>query len=465
MVDAERGSAENERVAELMEHTIDVPVLAEAVERQPAADAADTLEQLEDEAADILEQMDDQPAADALAEMEAPLAASVIDDLLSEDKTKYAAHLLEIMAPDDGADLLQSLDDHSQERLLSLLAPTAAVRLRQLAAYDEESAGGMMTTDFVSVREKMTVAQAIDKIRSQQLPPGLHHLLAVDAQRRFVGVVSLRTLLIARPDDRIEDVMSRAVHAVRTTMDREEVASQFDRYDYYMLAVVDDDDRLLGIVTVDDIIDIIRAEQTEDVQKTVGAGRGEAVYSTLQQKLKGRFPWLFVNLFTTGIAALIVLQFEGLIDQLAILAVLMPVIAAQAGNAGHQSLAVTLRGIVLDEVRRERVWPLIFREALVGLLTGLVLGLFLCAALALAGSSEMIPDASWKLGLVVALSMAISTCCGTLAGASIPLLMRRFGIDPATASAIFLIMVTDAVAFATFLGAANISAAWLGIPG
>ena len=320
-----------------------------------------------------------------------------------------------------------------------------------------------MTTDFIALRDDMTIESAIDAVRQHEIPRGIQHLMVTDAAGVLVGVISLRMLLLNRSELRLSDVMDDSVVAVRFDLDQEQVAQQFDRYDYYMMAVVDYDDRLLGIVTVDDVIDIIRAEQTEDVQRTVGAGAGEAVYSGLGEKLRGRFPWLFVNLFTTALAALVVMQFEDLIGQLAILAVLMPIIAAQAGNAGHQSLAVTLRGIVLDEVRQERVWPLVTRELIVGLLTGAALGLVVMVLIGLMAASPWLDGASWPLGAVAAFAMAVSTVAGTLAGVSIPLLMRRFGADPAMASAIFLIMITDAVAFATFLGTARLSAHWLGI--
>jgi magnesium transporter len=214
-----------------------------------------------------------------------------------------------------------------------------------------------------------------------------------------------------------------------------------------MMPVVDLDDRLIGIVTVDDVIDIIRAEQTEDVQKTVGAGAVEAVYSRLGEKLRGRFPWLGVSLVLTCLAAAVVLIFHEMIREHTILAWLLPVIAAVVGNAGHQALAVTLRGIVLDEVRRERVLPLVSREAMVGLVNGAALGAVICLMLML----PVVPGASWQLGLVAGISITIAMVVGTLAGACIPLIMRGLGIDPAQSSAIVLILITDAVSFTTLL--------------
>jgi len=440
-------SAQDERVAELIEHTIDVPVLAEAVEQQEAADAADTLEALaEEEAADVLEQMDDRAAAEALAEMQAPLAASVMQDLVDEDLA-YAGRLVQVMAPDDAADLLQGMAPSYREEVMAAVPLGSAAALRKLIGYDRESAGGMMTTDYLALRQDMTVGEATEIIRGQIVPEGVQHLLVVGDDGRLVGIVGLRDLLLSGSGRRIGDLMQETVKAIRVGVDRETVAREFDRYDYAMLPVVDLDDRLIGIVTVDDVIDIIRAEQTEDVQKTVGAGAVEAVYSGLGEKLRGRFPWLGVSLVLTCFAAAVVLVFHEMISEHTTLAWLLPVIAAVVGNAGHQALAVTLRGIVLDEVRRERVLPLVSREAAVGLVNGAALGAVIFLMLML----PIVPGASWQLGLVAAISITVAMVVGTLAGACIPLVMRGLGIDPAQSSAIVLILITDAVSFTTLL--------------
>ena len=452
-------SPTDERVERLLQYSIDVPVLAEAVGMQEPADAADTLEQLEEEqAADVLEEMDDEAAADVLSEMNRPLAVSILDDLIDQE-IAYAALLLEQMAPDDAADILQALDAERRARLLSQVDPDLARKLSQLMRYGEETAGGLMTTEFLALRDGMTVAQAIEHIRGSPVPEHQHSALVTDSRGLLVGVVPLRKLLLARPTETIGSIMERSVDFVRAAVDREEVAHHFDRYDYDMLPVVDDANRLLGIVTVDDVIDIIRAEQTEDVQMMVGAGAFEAVYSPVSEKLRGRFPWLGVGLVTTGLAAVVVLQFEQMIARVPMLAVCMPVVAAVAGNTGNQALAVTIRGIVLDEVRRDRVWPLILREGIVGLMNGLLLGLAIFLILSLLG--EMSSLGGWKLGVLAGSATAVSMAIGGVAGCGIPLLMRRVGIDPAAASSIFLIMITDAVSFYTLLGSAAWFIGWL----
>ncbi len=447
--DVAETSPHDERVAALLEHSIDVPVLAEAVEQQEAADAADTLETLpEEEAAEVLEQMDDQSAAEALAEMQAPLAVRVIEEEIDED-ISYATKLIELMAPDDAADLLQEIGDSYREEVLAAMPLATATKLRELIGYDPETAGGLMTTDFLVLNDDLSVAKAVDRLRAQDLPKVVQHLLVVGADNRVVGAVGLRDLVLGQPDQSLSEIMNPTVKAVRPDVDREEVAREFDRYDYSMLPVIDLDDRLIGIVTVDDVIDIIRAEQTEDVQKTVGAGAQEAVYSGVMEKFRGRFPWLMVSLVMMVPTAWIILGFEDLIRQAPILAMLMPVIAAIVGNGGHQALAVTQRGLVLEEVRRERILPLLVREWTVGLMTGFVLGAIILLGVGLLSLRST--SASWLLGAVTGVGTMVAMSVGTLFGSVIPMLMKRLGFDPAQSSAIFLIMITDAVSFGIIL--------------
>ena len=434
---------QDERVAQLLGHTIDVPVLAQAVEKQEAADAADTLETLdEDEAAEILGQMDEQAAAEALAEMQTPLAVHVIEDLIDEN-LPLAVNLLGVMAPDDAADLLQEIGDSYREQVLSGMSLVTAAEYRKLIGYDAQTAGGLMTTDYLTLKDNQSVSSAIEKLRAQELPQGVHHLLVVGEDDRVVGAVGLRDLILSQSKTLINEIMNRTVKALRPDVDQEEVAREFDRYDYSTLPVIDLDGRLIGIVTVDDVIDIIRAEQTEDVQKSVGAGAFEAVYSGIGEKLRGRLPWLGISLAMTCGAACVVFFFEDLIKQQPMLVFLMPAIAAVVGNAGQQALMVTLRGIVLDEVRKERILPLLWRETLVGMVSGIVLGSILCLFIGLL--------AGWLLGAVAGMTMALAMTMGTLVGAGVPLIMRRLGFDPAQSASIFLIMITDALAFSFLL--------------
>ena len=451
-------SPEDERVADLMSHTIDISALATAVTKQKAADAADTLEDLDDvEAAEVIELMEDQAAADALAEMEVPLAVTIIKDLSEDDRTQYASTLLSLLAPDDAVSIIRGLEEEFVEPLFAFIPVSSASKLRNLCDYEEESAAGIMTTDFVSLPEEITIAEVVGILRDRELPEHVQDLPVINKNDELVGVVSLRALLIGMSDATVAEIMKHKVAAVHSDTDREQVAREFDRYGYEMLPVVDASNRLLGIITVDDVIDIIEEEQTEDVQKTVGAGAGEAVYSGVGEKLKGRMPWLIVSAIMMLPATYVVLGFESMIKEVALLAVFMPLIAALAGNAGHQALAVTLRGIVLDEVRPDRIFPLMRRELIVGLVTGITIGGSVAILLWLFGDGEL----ASRLGVIFACAMVVSMGVGTFTGAAIPLVMKRLGADPAQASAIFLIMITDAVAFSTLLGFAWIALRWM----
>ena len=455
-------TVEDRRVAELISAGAEAPELAEAVEAQEAADAADTLEQLpESEAAEVLGEMDLEAAAEALAYMTPALAVGIFEDL-ADEQPELGGRLLEEMAPDDATDLLQRLDAATRSRILATITAGPAARLRELLRYSKESAGGIMTTDYVAVRAEMTVAEAIEAIRRADIDEDTSYAFVIDRRGHLDGTVSLRALLLADPASRIREIADRRVDAVPPDLDREQVAREFERYDYVVLPVVDDAGRLLGIVTVDDVIDTIRAESAEDAQLMVGAGREEGAASPFLEKVKSRLPWLLVNLFTSAVAAMVVLQFEGLIAEIAVLAVLMPVIANQAGNAGQQSLAVTLRGIVLEEVPRSGSMRLFLREGGVGFVNGVCCGVLVGSAIALIEHFAHGGD-SWRLGVVVAIAMGVALTIGCLTGAAIPILLRRAGADPATASTIFLTMVTDSMSFLTFLGLASALSGWLGV--
>ncbi len=452
---------EDRRVEELLQHSIDVPELAEAVEAQDAPDAADTLERLgESQAAEVLGEMQVETAAEALAHMLTPLAVSVLEDLIQEDP-QYAGKLIEEMAPDDATDLLQSLPDEDRDRLLGMLGKVEAVQLRKLLDYEERSAGGMMTTDYLAVRDTMTVAEAVEAIRRSETESEWIHVFVVDWKGTLRGRVTMRRMLLARPEQKVIEIADSPVDAVHPDLPRDDVAREFEKYDYLVLPVVDEAHRLLGVITVDDVLDSIREESTEDAQTMVGAGKEEAVFSSATEKFKSRFPWLVVNLFTSSLAAIVVLQFESLIASIAILAVIMPVIANQAGNAGQQSLAVTLRGIVLDQVRPQTARSLVLREGMVGFINGSINGIAVGVVVALIEHFTQRGMPALGLGLIVTVAMTIALTVGCVVGTAMPLVLRRVGADPATASTIFLTMVTDSMSFLTFLGLAKLLSSWL----
>ncbi len=460
----EQEAGPDEIVEALLEERAAPETLASAVADQEAPDAADTIERLErDEQAELVQRMENPAAADALAYMPAELASTVVEDLADDE----AAALIALMDPDDAADILQLLPEERRSVLLGLLHPRRAAVLAKLSLFDPESAGGLMTTDIAVVRANMTIGQAIERIKRDSIGEHQPAVFCVDDQKRLLGSISLRSLLVIDDAELVADHLRTDIEPVLPEVDQEEVARLFDRYDYLTLPVVDHAGRVLGMITIDDIVDTITAETTEDAMKQVGAGAAEAVYSTVRAKLKGRAPWLLVNLATATLAAIVLLGFQDLIERIAVAAVIFPIIANQCGNTGYQSLAVTLRGLVLGEIRRERVRPLIVKEAGFGVVMGLGTGVVVLGAVTLLGllgdvtGLEILEGLGWRVGLVAGSAMAAAMCVACLVGTAIPLFMQRCGIDPATASSIFLTMLTDMLSFATFLGLVFLTEPWL----
>lgn len=426
--------------------------LAVRVSEQEPADAADTIERLaREEQAEVVHLMAVEAAADALAHMELPLATTVLLDL----EPLEASQLLEQMDPDDAADLLQELPRDKRQPILRMLPPRRAAILGKLALYDPETAGGLMTTQIGVVRAASTIGQAIEALKRHELGDQQTEVYCVDDEKRLVGTIGLRDLLVLDNAKRVEDHMERDVDSVHPEVDREEVARIFQRYDLITLPVVDEEGRALGMITIDDVVDIIAAEATEDAYKQVGAGEGEAVYSTVGEKFKGRFPWLLGNLLMAQAGAIVLLAYHDLIAAIPVVAIVYPLIANQSGNAGNQSMAVALRGLVLGEVRRERVIPLFVREALFGAIAGFVIGAVFGAGLGVVGPvflADSPVHIQWQwLALVAGVAMMGALTVGCVVGTGVPILLRRLGRDPATGSSILVTMTTDASSYATFL--------------
>ena len=438
------------RVEEMLASEALPEELAVGVSEQEPADAADTLERLDrGEQAEVVHLMAVEAAADALAHMELPLATTVLLDL----EPSEAAQLLEQMDPDDAADLLQELPRDKRQPILLLLHPRRAAVLGKLALYDPETAGGIMTTQIGVVRSSLTIGQAIESLKRHELGETQTEVYCVDGQEGLVGTIGLRDLLVLDNEKRVDNNMDRDVDSVRPEVDREEVARIFERYDLITLPVVDEEGRVLGMITVDDVVDIIAAEATEDAYKQVGAGEDEAVYSSVADKLRGRFPWLLGNLLMAQSGAIVLLSYHDLIAAIPVVAVVYPLIANQSGNAGNQSMAVALRGLVLGEVRRERVLPLFLREAMFGALAGMLIGAVFGAGLGVVGPLFLGDfHVHWRwLALVAGVAMMGALTVGCVVGTGVPILLRRLGKDPATASSIFVTMTTDAASYATFL--------------
>lgn len=432
----------------MIESGADAEKLAPVVAELEPADAADKLESMEPEAsAEVLHQMEDEAAADALAHMEVPLAVTVLHDLPAAE----SATLLSLMDPDDAADLLQALPKEMARQILAAVEPRKAAVLGKLALYDPETAGGVMTTDILVVRESMSIGQAIEHIKANLMEESQVDVYVVDHEKRLIGTIGMRDLLVADDSERVSDHLDRDFEMLEPSLDREDVADLFQRYDYITLPVVDAERRILGMVTIDDVVDIIESERSEDAGKLFGAGAGEAVHSTVRVKLKGRTPWLVINLVAAQLGASILLLFHDLIQLIPVVATIYPVIANQSGNTGQQSLAIVLRGLVLDQVRKEQVLRLLAREMMVGLLTGVFVGIVFGFSIAVLNALGWVESMDWRMGVLAGVAMAGAMAVSCLIGASIPIGLQRLGLDPATASSIFLTMATDFLSYSMFL--------------
>lgn len=441
---------EAERVLPLLERGAAAELRAYLEPFHPS-DLADLIESLEEPLRPlVLELLSDEVASDTLAEME---EIAHPEDLLLADPTRVA-ELVQELSDDDAADLLGELPQEKLSEVLAQLPHTEAGELRRLMAYDEESAGGVMTTEIVSVQETATVSEAIDEIRRQaEEGEDFYTVFVIDAGGRLRGTVSFQDLIISPPSKPIRDVTEPPVAVVPATMDQEEVARVMSRYNLVSVPVVDPVDRLIGRVTFDDVMDIVEAETTEDILRFSGGSGEEYVRGDVVEAIKNRLPWLALALVTTSVAATVVYVFRDTVERAVVLAAIMPVIAALGGNAGTQTLAVTVRRLALSE-ERSGAWGVILKEVGVGLVNGAVIGT-LGALIGL-----FLPSGGVHLGLVIMLAMWLNLVVAGFTGAFVPVVLEKVGIDPAVASSVFFTALTDLFGFFFLLGLAS----WLLLP-
>ncbi|GAB6112216.1 magnesium transporter [Desulfomicrobium salsuginis] len=420
--------------------------VAASLDSQHPADTADELENLSlAEQLEYIREMDVEDASESITEME----RHERNLLMSRLSPSFAAAILEAMSPDDAADILEDLDDDVRVRIFKKLEREDAEEISDLLQFDPDSAGGVMNTEILALDQSMNAQQAINLIRERveetEIP---YYAYIVDEYRHLKGVVSLRDLLLSPGRTLLKDLLGdQNLIYVPFDTDKEEVARLISRYNFLALPVVDHEQRLLGMVTVDDVIDIIQDEASEDMQSMVGAGRDETVDSPWTYSLRMRLPWLVMNVLNSAISAFVVHLFEGTIAQMAILAALMPIVANQAGNTGQQALAVMIRQLAMERFNRRKSWVAVLREAKIGTANGLIVGMLVFAGL-------YVWTRNLGLASVMAVALGLDMLIGAVAGASIPLVLKEIGRDPAQASSIFLTTLTDSLGFFTFLGLA-----------
>jgi magnesium transporter len=352
------------------------------------------------------------------------------------------------LASDDAVYILEDLDAQDRDEILKRLPFRERLRLRRALEYPEESAGRRMQTEFVAVPPFWTVGQTIDYVREDDdLPETFSEVFVVDPSFKLRGAVALHEILRAKRPEKIESIMHPTRHAIPAVMDQEEAAQIFEQYDLLSAAVVDENETLVGVLTIDDIVDVIQEEAEEDFRRLGGVG-DEEISDTVLTAARSRFAWLFVNLFTAFLAASVIGLFDGTIQQMVALAALMPIVASMGGNAAAQTMTVTVRAIATRDINIHNSGRILRREVLVGLLNGTVIA-FLIGLVVTLWFGET------SLGIVIAVAMIINMLAAALAGILIPLLLNRAGADPAIASAVFVTAVTDVVGFFGFLGLAS----------
>jgi len=423
--------------------------LLNLLQKQHPADLAQIFSELQDK--------DREASFSVLAERNGRLAMEAISELgpesgaalLATRSAEEIARLAQEIPSDDAAALIDYLPEELSTAVLDLMRPKESGVVENLLEYDEQTAGRIMNPHVFALNEDMTVGESITELQTNRDVEMVFYLYVVDDRRHLVGVVSLRRLLLVSPETPLKRIMTADLISARVDTDQEEVARQVASYNLLAVPVVDAENKLVGVITVDDVIDVIKDEATEDIMRLAGVASDERVFTPASESLRKRLPWLGVNLATAFLAAAVVGLFQGTIAQVTALAIFMPIVAGMGGNAATQTLTVIVRGIALGELSWANSRKALLKEALVGLGNGVTLGL-VAAAVAYLTKGDPV------LGLLLCAAMIINMFVAATAGTLIPLGLRAMSVDPALASSVFITTMTDVFGFASFLGLATI---------
>lgn len=423
--------------------------LAELMDPLHAADAGDVLEALDaDERVQLVQLLGDKFDYLALTEVDDAVRSELIEDLSVED----VARGMSTLDSDDAVYILEDIDSEDREEILAQMPAFERLSLKRSLDFPEDSAGRRMQTEFIAIPPFWTVGQTIDYLREEKdLPDEFFQLYVVDPGYRVLGTIPLDKFLRAKREVRVVDLMGEVL-TVEATEDQEEAARTFERYDLVEIGVVDENQRLVGVLTVDDMVDVIHEEATEDIKLLGGVG-DEEISDSVFRAVRSRAPWLVVNLLTAILASSVISLFDASIEQMVALAALMPIVASMGGNAGTQTMTVTVRALATRDLDRTRVRRLIIREMSGGFINGCIFALLIGAVTA---ARYLNPG----LGVVIGMAMVINMIAAGTAGILIPLALDRLKIDPAIASSVFVTTVTDVVGFFAFLGLAGL---WFGL--
>jgi magnesium transporter len=425
----------------------DIRWLSRTLKRMHPADAADALEALN---YDTFEEAVELLGGELPPEILIELRDSYREDAVDMLPDQAVAQALDELDSDDATTILEDLEDDRRERILEDLAPVDRAELERSLGYEEETAGRLMQTEFVAVPEFWTVGQTIDHARAlgTELPEVFHEIYVIDPAHRLLGIVPLASLLRQPRETPLEDIMNEPTMTLDTSTDQEDVAYQFQKYSLASAPVTDTAGRLVGMITVDDMVDVMHSEHSEDLLALSNVSSADAS-DTVFETVKARLPWLAINLFTAFIASAIISMFEGAIEEVVALAILMPVVAALGGNAGSQGLAVAVRAIASRQLDGASARRAILREFMAAAFNGLLIGVGV-------GLIALFWFGDTSLALVIAFAMFGTFLWAGLSGILVPLGLKRLGADPAVASSVFVLTLTDVMAFFSFLGLATI---------
>ncbi len=429
-------------------HAGDIDTIRSLTEDVLAPDLAEAIELLDqEERVKLIQALGDDFDFEVFSELD----ETVRDELSEELPNEFLAKAATQLDSDDAAYLLENLEESDRQEIFEQIPYEERAALERNFEYDEETAGRLMQSDYVAVAPFWSVGRVIDYMReSDELPDTFSEIFVVDPAFRVLGEVELSRLLRTKRHVLVSEIMNPDRHQVRATEDQEEVARQFRKYDLISAPVVDENDRLVGVVTVDDVVDVIQEEAEEDMLALAGVG-DETVADSVYWTVRSRVPWLVVNLGTAILASLVIQMFDATIAQMVALAVLMPIVASMGGNAATQTMTVTVRALALNKLSRVNAPKVITRETVVGIANGLILsGITAAVAIVWFGSGP--------LAIVIAVAMIVNLLVAAVAGILIPIVIDWFDLDPAPASGVFVTTVTDVIGFFAFLGLASI---WL----
>lgn len=438
---------------QILEFILESPfeTILEQIDEIHPVDFLEALGEFDDDPLIILEKLPDEYVALLLDYAE--------DDekfnLLSLFSKNRQAQIISEMSSDELVDLLGTLDEDEQNEIITNMNTEEVEEVKTLLSYDPESAGGIMATEFISIKETDTVNETINYLRTMapdsETP---YYIYVVDDLDVLKGVVPLRQIIVSTPDTLIKDIMIENIISAPVDMDQEEVSHIFEKYGFMAIPVVDHNGEILGIITVDDVMEIMKEEYTEDMFRLAGLDEEEKVAGTVIGAIKSRLPWLLVNLVTATLAAKTVSLFENTIAQIVALATFMPMVAGMGGNAGSQTLTLIIRGIAIGEINYENQAGILKKEIAIGIINGLCIGLVV-------GVLGYFWVGSLAFGFVIGTAMLLNLIVATISGYLVPVLLKKVGIDPALASAVFVTTVTDVLGFFFFLGLATVMLQYL----